>query len=78
MFVELHGYLESCSSGKQNSRTSLVGMVFTFSDLRAGMESSSTVPRRGNSSLVLKIRLLAGAVWNKNKNGYGILQHVTA
>ena len=45
-------YLDSCSSGKQNSSTSLVGMVLIFSLLRAGMLSSSTVPRSGSRSEV--------------------------
>lgn len=50
-------YLVSCSSGKQNSRTSLVGIVLIFSDLSAGMLSSRTVPRRGRRSEVLTISL---------------------
>ena len=48
-------YLVSCSSGKQNSSTSLVGIVLIFSDLSAGMLSSRTVPRRGRRSEVLTI-----------------------
>ena len=48
-------YLVSWSSGKQNSSTSLVGMVLIFSDLSAGMLSSRTVPRSGRRSEVLTI-----------------------
>ena len=52
-----HSHPERFSSGTVNSRTSFVGMFFIFSDLRAGIESSSTVPRRGRSSLVRTIIL---------------------
>ena len=62
-------HLVSWSSGKQNSRTSLVGMVLIFSDLSAGMLSSRTVPRRGRRSEVRTIRrymkcsLVLGSWW---------------
>ena len=49
-------YLVSWSSGKQNSRTSLVGIVLIFSLLRAGMLSSRTVPLSGRRSEVLTIK----------------------
>ena len=46
-------YLDNCISGQTNSNTSLVGNALIFSDLRAGMDSSKTQPRRGKRSLVL-------------------------
>ena len=59
-------YLESCSSGKQNSSTSLVGIVLIFSLLSAGMLSSSTVPRSGSRSLVRTISL-AGKIFREKQ-----------
>ena len=49
-------YPERFSSGQTNSRTSLVGMLLTFSLLRAGIDSSRTHPRNGSSSLVRTCR----------------------
>ena len=46
-------YLDNWSSGQTNSKTSLVGNDFIFSDRSAGIDSSSTHPRKGNRSLVL-------------------------
>lgn len=44
--------MEGFISGQMNSRTSFVGIFLIFSDLRGGIESSKTQPRRGSKSLV--------------------------
>ena len=72
-------YLDNWSSGQTNSKTSLVGNDFIFSDRSAGIDSSSTHPRKGNRSLVLtRMRYIhwsfpsfSGSMlrgWNKKKS----------
>ena len=76
--LKLYGrvsYLESCSSGKQNSRTSLVGIVLIFSLLSAGMLSSSTVPRSGSRSLVRTISL-SGKIFRATQKIFGEKQKI--